>query len=756
MKRYRNSLYYVSVIGFFIVLIYLINVFGKGSDAGRDIQVLPLRLSHWEEVIRSFTSSLGHPLIILFAQIIVIILVTRVFGWICKKMRQPVVIGEIIAGILLGPSLVGYYWPDFNLFLFPAESLGNLHILAQIGLVLFMFMVGMEVDFKSLKEKAKNALIISHTGIAFSFTLGMILALWLFSRFAPPGVPFHSFALFMGISVSITAFPVLARIMQERGMHKTPLGLFVITCAAVDDITAWSLLAMVIAIVKAGSLVSAVPTILLSVLYVLIMLRVVRPFLARIGELHSTRENLTKPIVALFFLVLMLSAFAAEFIGIHAIFGGFMAGVIMPDNHRFRSIFIEKVEDVSLVLFLPLFFVYTGLRTEITLLNDPGLWKITGIIILTAIAGKFFGALAASKFAGQSWKDSITIGTLMNSRGLVELVVLNIGYDLGVFSSEIFAMLVIMALVTTFMTAPVLDLIGFLFRDKTPSVVSESVSSSTFRLLLSFGNPERGKSMVRLANAFIPKSQKERCVTALHLSPADDMFQTNTDSYETESFSPLLKVSSELRLPVEKIFRISANIESDIADQANNGDYDMLIMGVGQSIYEGSLLGKMIDFTSKIINPATIYYKVTGKEKSWFNPAFDERTRAILSRTEIPAGIFLDKKLHAVNRAFVLIGSSSDAFLTRYARLLSDNGDVQVTLFFADVDLFQQIVFNSGENGNKDKMYGQFEIVTNMEIREEMLKNHDLLLVSAGYWSLLLEKQQKWLVSIPSSLIITA
>lgn len=755
MKRYRNSIYYVGVIGFFIILINLISHFGHESEINRGIPAITSQLSHWDEIIHIFTSTLAHPLIILFAQIIVIILVTRVFGWICRKLRQPVVIGEILAGILLGPSLVGYYWPEFTAKLFPAESLGNLHILAQIGLVLFMFMVGMEVDFGSLKQKAKNALIISHTGIAFSFTLGMILAWSLYTRFAPPGVPFNSFALFLGISVSITAFPVLARIMQERGMHKTPLGLFVITCAAVDDITAWSLLAIVIAIVKAGSFVSAVPTILFSVLYVFLMLKVVRPFLSRIGELHASRENLTKPIVALFFLVLMLSAFTTEFIGIHAIFGGFMAGAIMPDNARFRNIFIEKVEDVSMVLFLPLFFVYTGLRTEITLLNDPGLWRITGLIIFTAIIGKFFGAMMASRFSGQSWKNSVTIGTLMNSRGLVELVVLNIGYDLGVLSSEIFAMLVIMALVTTFMTAPVLDFIGFIFRDK-PLPAVNVVPGTSFRMLLSFGNPERGISMVRLANAFVRKSLKKSHVAALHLSPADDMFQTNSDSYETESFSPLQKISAELQLPVETLFRISVNIENDIAEQANKGDYDMLIMGVGQSIYEGSLLGKMIDFTSKMINPAKIFYKVTRREKSWFNPAFDERTRAILSKTEIPVGIFLDKNLHSVNRAFVLTGSADDAFLIRYARLLSDNGDVKVTLFLPDVELLQQILFKSGEYDSNDKVFDQFEIMTKMEIREEFLKSHDLFLVSAGYWAVLLEKPPGWLMSIPSTLIVTA
>jgi Kef-type K+ transport system membrane component KefB len=753
MKRYRNSIYYLLVIGIFFLLIYLIAVFGKNGAFGGQAVSQPLKLDHWKEIIGSFRANLSHPLIILFAQIIVIILVTRVFGWICKKLRQPVVIGEILAGILMGPSLMGYYFPAFSAALFPAASMGNLHILAQIGLVLFMFMVGMELDFKSLKNQARKAVIISHTGIAFSFTLGMVLATFVYTLFAPPGIPFLSFALFLGISVSITAFPVLARIMQERGMHRTSLGLFVITCAAVDDITAWSLLAIVIAIVKAGSFVSAIPTILLSVLYVLIMLKVVRPFLARIGEVYTSRENLTKPVVGFFFLVLMVSAFSTEFIGIHAIFGGFLAGAVMPDNVKFRNIFIDKVEDVALVLFLPLFFVYTGLRTEITLLNDPGLWKIAGIIILIAIAGKFLGATFASRFTGKSWKDSVTIGTLMNSRGLVELVVLNIGFDLGVFSAEIFAMLVIMALVTTFMTAPVLGMIGKLFRSGSAAVTKSGQPDEKFNLLISFGNPERGKSMVRLANNFVMKNGS---LTALHLSPADDLFQTNMETYKEESFGPLLAASRDLNLPVNQVFRMSNKIESDIAAIANQGGYDLLIMGLGQSIYEGSFLGRMIDFTSKMINPAHLFNRVTGKEKQRHTAPFDERIRAILSRTVIPVGIFIDKQLLHVRRVFVVIGSTEDAFLIRYARMLSGNEGTMVSVYFPEVSLFQEMITYDGTDGSGKTNLEQFEILTNVEIRDELLQSYDLMLISMDHWSRMLHRQQKWLYSIPSSVIFTS
>jgi Kef-type K+ transport system membrane component KefB len=385
------------------------------------------------------------------------------------------------------------YFPEFSAALFPKESLGNLQFLSQIGLILFMFVIGMELDIKVLKNKANDAVVISHASIIIPFAMGMGLSYFVYDAFAPEGTQFLSFSLFLGIAMSITAFPVLARIIQERGMHKTKLGTVIITCAAADDITAWCILAAVIAIVKAGSFVSALYTIALAAMYVLFMLKIVRPFLKRIGEINSEKTHISKPIVAIFFITLIFSAWATEVIGIHALFGAFMAGAIMPESAKFRDIFIEKVEDVALVLLLPLFFVFTGLRTEIGLLNDTYLWKVAGIIILVAVAGKFLGSALAARFVGQNWKDSLIIGALMNTRGLMELVVLNIGYDLGILTPEIFAMMVIMALVTTFMTGPALDFIEWSFKKFKPTTV-ESEENYKFRILISFGNNERGKN----------------------------------------------------------------------------------------------------------------------------------------------------------------------------------------------------------------------------------------------------------------------
>lgn len=301
MKKYKNSIFYLVVTGVFLFLMYLIINKGKTLEANETI-VSPISdKGSWGDFIASMLHNFQDPLAILLAQIITIILVARIFGWIFKKIGQPSVIGEIIAGIVLGPSLLGLYFPEVSAALFPVASLGNLKFLSQIGLILFMFVIGMELDLKVLKNKANEAIVISHASIIIPFTLGIGLAYFVYNQFAPEGVKFLSFSLFMGIALSITAFPVLARIVQERGIHKTKLGAIVITCAAADDITAWCILAVVIAIVKAGTFVSSLYIIMLAVLYVAAMIYIVKPFLKRIGDLYGTKDSIVKPVVAIFF-----------------------------------------------------------------------------------------------------------------------------------------------------------------------------------------------------------------------------------------------------------------------------------------------------------------------------------------------------------------------------------------------------------------------------------------------------------------------
>ncbi|NBU99620.1 MAG: cation/H(+) antiporter, partial [Spirochaetia bacterium] len=366
-----------------------------------------------------------------------------------RRIGQPSVIGEICAGLALGPSLLGLFYPDFYKFIFPAPSLGNLQLLSQFGLIIFMFVVGMELDISVLKEKAKSAILISHISILFPFLLGCVLSLYFFDKYAPENISFLSFGLFLGIAMSITAFPVLARIIQEKGLSKSTIGIVALTCAAVDDISAWTVLALILAIIQAGSVHLIFLILLFSLIYISVMIYITQPVLEKMSKLYITKEIISRGVISILTILMLCSAMVSESLGIHALFGAFLAGVIMPTNTRLRGVITEKFEDFSAVLLLPLFFAYTGIRTRIQLLNSQDLWIDCIIVVLIASLGKILGSLFAARFTGVSWRESAIIGFLMNTRGLMELVILNIGYDMGILSPEIFTMFVIMALVTT-------------------------------------------------------------------------------------------------------------------------------------------------------------------------------------------------------------------------------------------------------------------------------------------------------------------
>jgi len=752
MKKIKNSLFYIAITGGFTAIMYWIIFKGKDLELGKKFPVVGSGHGHWEDFQTSMLSNLHHPLAILLAQIVTIIIVARFFGWIFRKIGQPSVIGEILAGIFLGPSLVGSYFPEFSSALFPEASLGNLQFLSQIGLILFMFVVGMELDLKALKNKANEAVVISHASIVIPFTLGVGLAYFVYHKFAPEGVHFLAFSLFLGIAMSITAFPVLARIVQERGIHKTRLGAIVITCAAADDITAWCILAVVIAIVKAGTFVSALYIILLAFLYVLCMLFVVKPFLKRIGDLYSSSENLSKPVVSIFFLTLILSSYATEIIGIHALFGAFMTGVIMPDISKFRTVFIEKVEDVALILLLPLFFVFTGLRTEIGLINDPYLWKVTGFIILVAVVGKFLGSAFAAKFVGQNWRDSLTIGALMNTRGLMELVVLNIGLDLKVLTPEVFTMMVIMALVTTSMTGPALDLINWAFNTKEVIIPEEVIKDSKFKILISFGSNEKGKSLLRLASSFINKENAN--ITAMHLTLSDEMHSYNLEEYEKERFSPIIEESVVLEQKISTIFKATTDIETEIAEIANQGEYDLLLVGLGKSIFEGTLLGKVLGFTSSMINPDRLIGKFTGKEGLFENSPFDERTRQIISKSKMPLGILVDKDLQHVNQVFIPIFGAEDTFLIDYAQKLIYNNNSHISILNSNEQLKNNFIIQNAITTLENKYPNNLTLADERIMKKEFLTNKDLMIISLDSWKKLVDSGSVWLSNIPSILII--
>lgn len=388
----------------------------------------------------------------------VIIVTARSLGLLFRWIHQPPVIGEVIGGILLGPSFFGYFAQDLQSVVLPLSIQPFLGVIAHLGVILYMFLVGMEMDLKVIARSGHTTLAISHASILLPFLLGAGLSLGVYPLTATENVSFTIFALFMGVSLSVTAFPVLARILTDRKMNKTRIGVIALACAAVDDATAWCLLALVVSIAQAD-MTSAAFTAVMTLVYVVFVLVCVAPLMRRIIPLLERSRELTQSGMAVIFVAMLLSAMATEFIGIHAIFGAFLLGAVIPGQSRVAHELKHRLDDVVAVLFLPVFFAFTGMRTQIGLISGWENWALCGVIILVACVGKFGGTYVAARLGGLNNRDASALGILMNTRGLVELIVLNIGLDLGIISPALFAMLVLMALVTTFMTTPILHIL---------------------------------------------------------------------------------------------------------------------------------------------------------------------------------------------------------------------------------------------------------------------------------------------------------
>jgi len=700
-------------------------------------------------------SNIQSPIGILLLQIIVILLVCRAFGWLFAKMGQPTVIGEIVAGIVLGPSIFGNWFPEASTFLFPVESLGNITIISQFGLILFMFAIGMELDIVEVRKKLKETILISHTSTIVPFFLGMLTAYFVYDTYADKTTPFLSFALFIGISMSITAFPVLARIIQERGLTKTHLGTISLASAANGDITAWCLLAVVVAIAQAGSMLSAVYNIMFSVLYLVIMFLVVRPFLKMIGHIYHNKEVVDKGLVAMMFLLLIISAYLTEILGLHALFGAFIAGVVMPSNVKFRKIMTEKVEDVSLALFLPLFFVSTGLRTEIGLLNTPELWWMCGIFILVAIIGKFGGALFSARFVGESWKNSLYIGALMNTRGLMELVVLTIGYEMNILPPPIFVMLVIMTLVTTFMTTPLIGFIKFCFRTRERILEEKQAEpvAGIFKVLLSFGRASNGQVMLDVAHQMFSRGKNKLELTALHLTIGPDVNPLHTDNFEEVSFGPILYGAQKLNMDITTRYEVSNNAGQDITDIVNNEGFDFLLVGAGISMSDQPDDIAANKYRTSLYNRFIKRFKAP---ESWFYPGglLKDKTRTFIEQTKVPVGVFVNRSFVKASSTIIVIDSANDLFLLNYAQAL-----LKATRGLAAI-----VSRASSTTPNHDEIEASIEkfiqtvkqtvLLPDKDLVPGLFNGYNFMLISYKTWNDVSEHRKKALQEMPSTLIL--
>jgi len=534
-----------------------------------------------------------HGLGLLLLQIAVVLLAARAVGWLARRLGQPQVVGEMAAGILLGPSLLGWLAPGASAALFPPSSLEPLHALSQIGLVLFMFLVGLELDPKLLRSRGRAAVMISHASIVVPFLLGTALALHLYPRHSDASVGFAAMALFLGAAMSVTAFPVLARVLTERNLLATKVGALTIICAAVGDVTAWCILASIVAYVRSGAALGALAvTVAGSLVYAGVMLRGVRPLFARIETYYRTRGRMTPEVMAAVVFLLLASAWTTESLGIHALFGAFLLGAVLPKEPGFVHDLAVRLEDLTVILFLPLFFAYTGLRTSIGLLDDPTLWLDCVLVIGVAVAGKLGGSAIAARFSGLSWREAGALGTLMNTRGLMELVILTIGLDLGVISPVLFVMLVLMALATTIMTTPMLEWIYPVHLIRRETIGGDDASEAP-GVLIPVSLPSSGPGLLRVAHALVPAPGAR--LYGVHLLRAEERTMVEETGQPIlpgtqTALRPLLAEAEALGVTVRPMAFVSRHFGDDIADLARTKGVRLILLGWHKPVFRESIL----------------------------------------------------------------------------------------------------------------------------------------------------------------------
>jgi Kef-type K+ transport system membrane component KefB len=465
-KPFRTLLLYVGMLAITVATFLWLSALGSSLVASHVTQ--PGLLTRGAS--REHAGDLFHVLLAL----LVVLIASRLVGTLFRYVNQPPVIGEVVAGLLLGPSFLGHIAPSVASYLLPVAIASYLGVLAQIGVVLYMFLVGLELDTKLLRTSAHATVAISHTSIVMPFLLGTAASLWLYPRLAGPRASFVVFAMFMGLSLSVTAFPVLARIVTDNGLERNRLGAIAISCAAIDDVTAWCLLAALEGVAQAHAR-DALVTVALTAAYLALVLGVLRPLVHRACARQDARGHISPAALAVVLVGILSSALLTELIGIHALFGAFLLGAVIPHDSLLARELTRRMKDLVVVLLLPAFFAFTGMRTQLALIDGLSGWLTCGLIVLIACFGKVFGSAVAARISGLGWRDAAGLGMLMNTRGLMELIVLNIGLEMKLISPTLFAMMVLMAVATTLATSPALRLLKLV-----PARPSAAEAATTF------------------------------------------------------------------------------------------------------------------------------------------------------------------------------------------------------------------------------------------------------------------------------------
>ena len=590
------------------------------------------------------------PFAILLVQIAAILALSRAMGLLFAKFRQPQVIGEILSGLMLGPTLFGWVWPGGYHWLFEnAAALNTLNMIAQIGVVLFLFLVGLEFDPQIVRERGRTAAAISVSGILVPFVLGVAITYPLKRLFDPSmQADLLPSALFMGAAMSVTAFPVLARIVTERNLQRTEEGGLAIAAAAIDDVLAWSMLAVVVAFApNSGGASSPIWVLLLAVLYVAFMWLVVRPFLTRVQAVFLRQDDVTPGILAVLLLTLLLSSFATELVGVHALFGAFVAGFVMPKNAKFVHAITTRLEVFAVVFLLPTFFAYAGIKADLTHFFRLDMLGYTALIIVIACAGKLGGAALAAMAMGLSRRKSLTLGVLMNTRGLMELIILTIGLQLGVINQKVYGMMVVMALATTAMAAP---LIHYLL-PRIPKTRQDKI----FSVLIPVAKPESGGLLMEMAAYLTDGDTQHRRLCALHLQrPTEaEAFRSFTNAALTpaqiEELEPLLAAAVQRSLTVEPMAFFSRDIPADISRVVRQQNIDLVLMGYHKPVWGRAILGGMV--------------------------------HRVLTSTDCDVAVFVDRKFDRPTRILVpFMGSSHDRLAVDIAGRIGKSTGAAITI----------------------------------------------------------------------------
>jgi Kef-type K+ transport system membrane component KefB/nucleotide-binding universal stress UspA family protein len=638
---------------------------------------LGLEVQH--SLTRLVSRSVENQVLLLLVQIALILGLSRVMGMLFARLRQPQVIGEMVAGIMLGPSVLGIISHPTYQTLFPKAggSLELLNILSQLGVIFFLFLVGLEFEFELVSHRGRSTVLTALSSIVVPFVLGMGVALFLASRGLFGDAPRLPAALFIGAAMSVTAFPVLARILTERNLQKTKLGTSAIAAAAINDVAAWIILAFVVAIAHSATSAAAhdktqvVRTIALSGAFAAAMFLLVRPFLRRLQAIYDREGRLSQNVMAAVFLLILACAWATEQIGIHAMFGAFLLGVVMPKGTQFIRHVIDKLEDFTVVFLLPIFFAYTGLKTDLGLLHAPSLWFYAILILGAACVGKFGGAATVAKAFGATWREASAIGVLMNTRGLVELVILTVGLQFGVITDKVFAMMVIMALVTTFMTTPLLYWIfpRRLLEAEAQAAGPSPEKAKPFTVVIPVANPQSGRPLLEMASLLAGAGQRR--ILALHLRQPIDRAEFRSGLRDAQPdndslLNLLVSQAREKKIPVEPISFYSSDVARDIAQTARDRQADLVLIGFHKPVFSRALLGGTV--------------------------------HRVMTATPADVAVFVDRDLNSVQRVLVpFLGSRHDRLAMELAGRLARSAKAQVTVLHVTPPKQSQPVLNAKE-----------------------------------------------------------